>query len=255
MIEVRATDFRTALKRVKHAVARDASRPILASVRFEATDSGIRLVAADNYRMAIAPVPALDAKAQARQLRAFEPIVVGRDEILALSKSLASVKAFVLDALVIQPGREKAPGGRRTLAITAHNLPAITLHGMDGHYPNWQQAMPSEVDAWPEFYVRPKMLADLGAALKGKLDANGRGGVELRCPPPNSTSRWTPVVARGSDGYLEVIMQVKREGEPYRYVASSGTLGQRIERILEATYTDAEKLDAIRKEVAKVKLV
>lgn len=56
-ITVEAPAFVKALSNVRHALARDRSRPVLHCVLLESNERGFRLVASDNYRMAIASVP------------------------------------------------------------------------------------------------------------------------------------------------------------------------------------------------------
>lgn len=94
IIVIDGGSFMRAFGSVEHAAAREPERPILTAILFEVDEAGARLVAADNYRVAVADLHVLVGEDERVRLP------IRRDDLLtarrAMPKDLAVV-TFTLD--------------------------------------------------------------------------------------------------------------------------------------------------------------
>ncbi len=171
-----------AIKRVEHAVADEMSRPILSTIRVEildkGEDSGLRLIAADNYRIAWA-----DIRADSEGFG--DPILLRRESLPLLKMWLkAAITMVTMDV----------SKDRQSVAFSSGRWGTITVPLQDGMYPQWKQVIPSG----PQMVVglNPKYLADMGKSL-------GNGIVKMHIRDP-----LQPVQFDGYGGG-EIIMPVK----------------------------------------------
>jgi DNA polymerase III sliding clamp (beta) subunit (PCNA family) len=136
-----------ALGRVWHAVATDEERPILATVLFEGVAQGFRLVAADNYRIAIATLSEEDHSD-------FGRVALPR---MYVSTLRAFLKAWKRTVSVKVEGERLVVGDSRD---------QLALRYMNGTFPNYASVIPN---GGPVVGVNPKYLADTAAATKGLI--------------------------------------------------------------------------------------
>lgn len=117
--------LRAALRAVRHAVSEDAGWPALHGVLFDVDDAGLRVVATDRHRMAVAGVPV--AGLSGPPVRVIVPVAV--------------VDAFL----------ERAGTARVDVSLAAHR---IALGGVDGAppvdalYPDYQAVLAAH-GSWP----------------------------------------------------------------------------------------------------------
>ena len=181
-----AGDLLAAIDRVKHAMAADLSRPILASFLIEATaDADIRLVAADNYRLALVTLETADIEGE------WPQTVVARDGVPMLR-----------DFLTMIGGGANIRVERLTdrLRVTSQ-MQTAEVRLVDGTYPD--HAVITDREGGPVLArFNPKYLADAGkAAGKAAL-------VTVK-----STGPLDPVLVTDGNGYREWIMPVKVAGQ------------------------------------------
>ncbi|MFJ3404179.1 MerR family transcriptional regulator [Promicromonospora sp. NPDC090134] len=113
-----------ALRAVRHAVGEDAGWPALHGVLFDLDDAGLRLVATDRHRMAVAGAPVVGVSGP--RVRVIVPVAV--------------VDTFL----------DRAPTPRVDVSLAAHR---ITLGGVDGTpidalYPDYQAVLAAH-GSWP----------------------------------------------------------------------------------------------------------
>jgi DNA polymerase-3 subunit beta len=135
-IDLDAAPFIDTVARVARSASRDDTRPILTGILVMASESTLRMVATDSYRLSVkSTVLAAPVKAP------FEANVPAR----ALQE-LARIAA--------QSGAEKIAIARRdnqivfTLGAAAGESPAVVLSSrlIDGQFPNYQQLLPDSAD-------------------------------------------------------------------------------------------------------------
>lgn len=145
IVDIRSKVLDEALGRVIHAAGDSDARPILATVLFEGDADGFRLVAADNYRIAIAELLEDDHSAFGRvpvpvtfipTLRAF---LKAHDRLVILE-----VKA---DKFIVRDASD-----------------ALSLRFVDGTYPNYASIIPKD---GATLGVNPAYLTDAARATKG----------------------------------------------------------------------------------------
>lgn len=194
MITVSASELEVAIKRVRHAAATDKGRPILATILFEGRDrTTIRVVAADNYRIAIQDVRAVDDDGHDGN----DAMAIGRSpvdvvDLRLLMPFLAMTRKRTLK-LSVADGRLRVDDGFRS----------IDLRVVDGAYPKYEDVVDMYEPKAVSVAVRPEFVADVGKALGAHA-----AFMKLRFGGP-----FDPVFVDGVDGYREIIMPVRTASE------------------------------------------
>jgi DNA polymerase III sliding clamp (beta) subunit (PCNA family) len=171
--------FLSAILRVEHAMADDMARPVLATIRverLEGTDPGLRLVAADNYRIAWADIH-MDAEGFT------EPFLIRRNDLpllkawlksagMVVSMEVESETTSVPPVVVGLPPRDLTESW---LTFKGNHRAALTLRLEPGTYPDWSQVMP--VGPQMVIGINPIFLRDLGKSL-----GHGLAKLHVRAP-------------------------------------------------------------------------
>jgi DNA polymerase-3 subunit beta len=122
-VTVDGAPFAQGLRQVVPAASRDDARPILTGVLIASTGEGVRLVATDSYRLAVADLPGITL------LPENKTVLVG-------AKGLSELQRFVGDGAV-----EVYLGDRYvTFRLGATELTARLI---EGEFPNYQQLIPA----------------------------------------------------------------------------------------------------------------
>ncbi len=139
-----ARRFGTVLQRVVDATAREESRPVFNCVEVQ-TVGGLRLVAADGFRLGVAEYrPGLrDADNKVSDILA-RPALFDRTDVLAISKVLRSTLVKGNAALVVNRDEEQ-----RQLIATNDRGETATASEQPGTFPNWRQLIPTELETEP----------------------------------------------------------------------------------------------------------
>lgn len=182
-VDIGSKELNAAIGRVWHAVADEEARPILTCILFEGDADGLRLVAADNYRIAIVDVAEGDFTAIGR-------INLPRAQVTILRAFLAKYKREVI----------VSHDGSKLTATDGTDT--VTLRLMDGMFPNYRAAITEVPVARSGVTVNPQYLIDAMKALKGALTGTR---IEL----PDAALQTIYVKA---DGYSEWIMPIRAEG-------------------------------------------
>jgi hypothetical protein len=184
-------DLSAALDKVIHAAASDRGRPILNGIHFLGDESGLRLQAADNYRMAEARVTDEDASE-------FGSAVVPLDDIAGirwLMKGYTKPTSTIPMAL----GRGTAENGAPQPVTVTLSFRTLTLRVIDGKYPRFDTLWEQEAGRKrSSVKVNPKYLADTGKAVQ-----KWETGVTVAFAGPLDTILVT------EDGYRELIMPIR----------------------------------------------
>jgi len=195
---VMSDDLGDALGRVLHAVAPDETRPILSTVLFEGDERGFRLVAADNYRLAIATVTdeACD----------LGRVPVARSEIAMLRAFLGAYRGDREIAIEFREGPDfagmaKTPANRLRLAIS-DAYRSVSLLVIDGTYPNYAEIV-SVAKRREKVAVNPSYVVDAARALSKNAPTGMR--IEIPINPKD------PVLVAATD-YVEYIMPIRITG-------------------------------------------
>ena len=136
-----ARRFATVLQRVVDATAKEESRPVLNCVEVQ-TVGGLRLVAADGFRLGVAEYrPGLrDAENKVSDILA-RPVLFDKTDVLAISKVLRSTLAKGRATLEV-----RRDGEQRTLIATNDKGETATASEQPGTFPNWRQLIPTELE-------------------------------------------------------------------------------------------------------------
>ena len=123
-VTIEAASFVAALRQVVPAASSDDSRPILTGVLLTSSHGGLRLVATDSYRLAVADIPGTT-------------VFDGDRSVLVPSRALGEVRRVVGEApeLTLRLGQSDA-----TFAI--EGLRVITRL-IDGEFPKYEGLIPS----------------------------------------------------------------------------------------------------------------
>jgi DNA polymerase III sliding clamp (beta) subunit (PCNA family) len=179
-LQVTGHSFLRAFDAVEHAAARDESRPILTTILLDVDDKGARLVAADNYRIAVADLEVNENEG-----------VTGRFPLVRADLALAR-KAMPKSVY------EVAFAVEEHLASITVIWPGMlaSVHVMDGTFPNYRQVIPA---GRPIVALNARYLGDLK-----RLAGNG----EVPVVTMRYTSPLEPVSFE-ADGVREVVMPVR----------------------------------------------
>lgn len=176
----------TAIGRVSHAMGSDDARPILAAVLIEGDKAGLRVVAADNYRVAVADVTTDDRSPLGKcvlprdQVPLLRTFLKGRDRMIQVTVSNERTRIDFDDM------------GYRSI-----QLPLIF-----GTYPNYAALLGEAPGERSAVGINPAYLAESAKALpKGQTLA-------VRFPKPANLNRAVLVTATG---YTEIIMPIKTD--------------------------------------------
>lgn len=191
--------LRDGIDRVRHAAAADEARPILAAIVIEAHERGIRLVAADNYRIAtlVIDVPPEEFDREAWP-RAILPV-----RELGLIRLLLGLTGKHLPVELEQP--------RDNVLSVRTAMGAVELRLIDGTYPDVDKVT-SQVQGEVIVDVNPRYLAEIA---KG---AAGAPHVGIR-----HLNAWSPLVFVAGDDYVETLMPVL---SPETYRARAEAIAQ-----------------------------
>jgi DNA polymerase III sliding clamp (beta) subunit (PCNA family) len=183
----------TALGRVQHAVSAATTKPILNTVLFEGTEQGLRLVAADNYRMAIQPIELRGAD----KGKALGVVTVRLDDIKALRAYLKGRHTAVVLSV-------EGEGQGQVLVVSCSGT-VLRCPTAYGAFPKYTDVLePALAKARMVVALNPRFILDAAEAL-GK-----DWSVAKIMPGP---SHLDPLVIKGTDGYVEVIMPVRTASE------------------------------------------
>lgn len=124
-VTIEAKSFVAALAQVVPAASGDDSRPILTGVLLSAVESGLRLVATDSYRLAIAEIPGA-------------AVLDSDQSVLVPSRALAEVQRIVGDQpeLTLQLGESEASFSVEGLLVTTRLI--------DGDFPRVEGLIPTD---------------------------------------------------------------------------------------------------------------
>lgn len=197
-VVVRTGDLAAGLAAVEHAIAADEARPILTTVLFAASPpierwslGGLRLVAADNYRIAIYDLRVVDGSAAAL---GESGLPLRRDDVDVLRRLLKAQRRAVDIRIRVRDRRLRFEAGGS----------AVEAMAMDGTFPKYGELFERpDLSAPPLATValNPGFLADLGKAFGKRPHAV----VEVRDP-------LTPVMVRTDDDLgrmTEILMPVR----------------------------------------------
>lgn len=123
-VSLEAASFVAALRQVVPAASGDDSRPILTGVLLTPTETGLRLVATDSYRLAVADLPGTS-------------VLDGDRSVLVPSRALAEVRRVVGEApeLTLRLGESEA-------AFEVEGL-VVTTRLIDGDFPKYEGLIPT----------------------------------------------------------------------------------------------------------------
>jgi DNA polymerase III subunit beta len=188
-ITLDAADLRHGIRAVKHAVSKDWARPVLTTMCIEGDADGVRLVAADNYRIAV-----YDLVGPTDVLETPEAMDIGRR--LVPGDTLPG-----LDALLAKCGENETVTvelGDSTLTVMTAARESLTARLMDGTFPDYRKVVPSMAERQGAIVAfNPRYIADAARVAKAEGAV-----VEV-----SFGRAWDPVLFTASgDRYREVIM-------------------------------------------------
>lgn len=186
-VTVDAAVLSDALRQVITAASRDDARPILTGVKFEPSDSGIRLVATDSYRLAL------------RDLSGQEVLTAGQ-EVLVPAKALGELQRLV------EGGEVTVRISEREAEFSLENVKIVTRL-IEGEFPNYRQLIPSD---YPNRLTVPKEPF-IEAVKRVRLVAQSRDGAPIRLSLAGAKVELT---ATAQDvGEAHELVDAKYEGE------------------------------------------
>ncbi len=121
-VKVKSNEFSQGLKQVIVAASKDEARPILCGVLLSATETGLRFVATDSYRLAMRDVEGLT-------------MLKAGTSVLVPAKGLAEVQRLISNSDV------EVILGEREVSFSVDNT-TITMRLIEGEYPNYEQLLP-----------------------------------------------------------------------------------------------------------------
>lgn len=186
---VHAPELSTGLAAVWHAVAVEEYRPVLTTVCFEQSDAGLRLVTADNYRIALYDVRLADeSSAEQFATRAL----LHRESVKLLRAFLRPLKGPV----TITRTEE--------LIRFAWRSGAIEFRLMDGTFPDYAKVIPGP--RVPVVALNPRLLMESAAAF----DKASGETLTLQTAGP-----LAPFVLRAKGCPLVTVVMPVRTGDAY----------------------------------------
>ena len=248
-ITIAAPDLLRALVAVVHAAATDDERPILAAVAIQPreTADAVRLIASDNYRIAMCDV---DAELEAvEDWHATVPAAVEDvRRLVAVLKSIPDIRTDECAArVVLTLGRrdtESAMGAPLRLdALVDDETPIarLPLRVIDGLYPNTAVLIPAAPEHLATF--SSQYLSE-AAKFGGAADPDGGGLIRQA----RSGADGPFVFASGR--YLEIVMPVKTASTGNQVAGavaeriSSDSIGDRVAEAIADTLGRVDDPDA-----------
>lgn len=186
-IIVNSRDLAQGLGAVVHAASTDTMRPILNGVLFEGRQGQLRLVAADNYRIAYAEIAA--------DTLSDEPLVLPLDVATTLLKDCKAAK---------MPDRVTITFDKTGATIAFDFGATRNVRVIDGTFPNYAQVIPIDRENDRTIGLCGKHLADamaLTARSRYVKDAGNNLRITFGGP-------LEPIIIRGEYG-TEIIMPVR----------------------------------------------
>ena len=123
-VTLEAESFGSALRQVVPAASGDDSRPILTGVLLTPFEGGLRLVATDSYRLAVADIPGAS-------------VLEGDQSVLVPSRALSEVRRVVGDSPALQLRL-----GESDAAFVVDGL-VVTTRLIDGEFPKYEGLIPT----------------------------------------------------------------------------------------------------------------
>lgn len=182
MIRVQAIDLARGIQRVKHAMAKEPSRPVLQSIHVTAASDSLRLVATDNYRLA--------------------EVFIAAEAPRPLEFLLDAAHVPLVLAWLPKRGSVKVTTPAAVVEFTTEDQLGLRLPVKTGEYPKFDHVLAdAERDANTEVWLDPRLLAGIAkGALRGMP-------VRLRMTQPDK-----PILVEGmgEQRYREVLMPARR---------------------------------------------
>ena len=193
-VKVRADDLKDAIDLVRHAAARDFGRPILAGILFERELGTLRLVAADNYRLATAELT-VDEYSPGPWSKAVVPI----EEIPLVRSLLAGRNGHTKPGPVTLT--RSTPGNEDYLLIETMTG-QLRLHVVQGNYPNYRGILEGKKDEVDRrtLTVQAKYLNEIA-----KMPRTNVGSVKISFAGPQDPIKVTTTRMN----YTETIMPAR----------------------------------------------
>lgn len=183
-----------ALKRVEHAMADDEARPILAGVLLEGDKLGLRVVAADNYRLAIADIADGD-------FSELGSVCVPRDELGIVR---AFLKVWPKDHPIHIERRSSGPMTGQPSLVLSDDYRRVEVRLYDGMYPNYRILLTAKKSDRESIGINPAYLVEASRSVpKGEV-------VAIRLPA--TRAKLSAAVQVSGKGYTEIIMPVRLAG-------------------------------------------
>lgn len=152
---VPAAELLAGIKQVEHAKANDGARPVLASILMEERDGKLRLVTADNFRIAWTDIPT-------EKLTPETKVMLRGDDVPALKRFLADRLRWWPKSAIRLVTFYLADGVRLTWECSGY---AMTVVAMDSHFPDYMQVLPKKGDK-PSVVLNPRYIKDMAASLR-----------------------------------------------------------------------------------------
>ena len=199
-----AKQFAAVLNAVAESTEAEGARPVLNCVQVQ-TVRGLRLVAADGFRLAVAEYrPGLmDDEGKVSDILA-RPALFARVSVLAIVKMLKSTTGEGWAELNV-----KCDGVTRTLIASNDKGEAVTAAEQTGNFPNHQKLIPAERGAEPAA-LNARYLQWAGRFCQA-VTCDGSGIARIRQLHPTNPCRFDAT----SDGYrgVAIIMPMYVEME------------------------------------------
>jgi len=190
-ISLPASDLALSIDRVKHAMASDMARPILAGMHFEITADRLRMATADNYRIAWADLTLETVKDREREF------TIARDDVLFLLRWLKSYKSRRYPTPVTLTVSEE-----RLEVTIGKAAPVLSFWLVDGTFPRYTQCFPEKKAELPSVSLNVRYLEDMGKAFRAEASA---GIVKVYITDPLRPVLFEALGVAGG----EIIMPVK----------------------------------------------
>jgi DNA polymerase III sliding clamp (beta) subunit (PCNA family) len=199
-ITLPASDLALSIDRVKHAMAVDMARPILAGMHFEIGPARLRLAASDNYRIAWADLGLDPVEGRERSF------TIARADVLFLLRWLKTYKGRrnglvpTLVTLTVREERLEAVIGRSD-TVLRKIAPTLSFWLVDGQFPNYGQMIPEKSER-PSVSLDVRYLEEAAKAMRAMATA---GIVKLYIADPLIPVLFEPYGGNGG----EIIMPVR----------------------------------------------
>lgn len=191
-VTVSTIDLREGLAAIAHAVARDPARPILTTISIQRQRDGLRLVAADNYRLAIVAIPSHSGGS-----------LTERD--FPAQANLPAADAKVLRACLAGlkgEARVRVDAGEITVSWGGG---AARFRLMDGTFPDVDPVLRPAAPR-PTIVLAARYLGEAGMAF-ARRPGEGLGNLAIEIAGP-----LDPVIIRG-EPMTEIVMPIRVPGD------------------------------------------